>query len=62
MRGLVASMTCCLDQDANLLLDPVQSEIDAAQSVHFAAIDGDGGIIVADSIGWIEAEDVRRGG
>jgi exosome complex component RRP46 len=58
MQGLVASVTCCLDVDSNLVLDPVQAEVDCAQSVHFVALDANGGIIVADSVGWIEPEDV----
>jgi ribonuclease PH len=59
MQGLVASMSCCVDDDSTLFLDPVQEEIDRAQSVHFLALDGNGGVIVADSIGWIENDDVR---
>ncbi|KAL3901452.1 MAG: hypothetical protein SGCHY_000602 [Lobulomycetales sp.] len=58
MKGMVASATCCFDSESNLFLDPVQEEIDAAQSVHFIVADQDANVVVADSVGWINTDDV----
>ncbi|KAJ3092713.1 Exosome component 5 [Quaeritorhiza haematococci] len=52
MKSLVASVTCMVDQDGELVLDPTLNEMENARSVHFFAFDNvNDGVIASQSTG-----------
>ncbi|KAJ3207152.1 Exosome component 5 [Clydaea vesicula] len=57
--SIVSSLTCCIDQEGELLVDPDNSEIENAQSVHFFTFDcKTDEIVVSDSYGSTAAEEM----
>jgi exosome complex component RRP46 len=58
LNGTLASISCMVDSNGHVLLDPTKFELMNAQSTHEIAMDSQGQIFYIDSVGTFKLNEV----